>query len=294
MATHLPNLFIVGAPKCGTSALFEYLRSHPAVCASAVKEPHHFNRDLRPHGRYANRERYLGLFRPRDRQRYLMEASTLYLRSAVAIPDILEFNPSAKFIAMVRDPVDMACALHAQQLRDLIEDEHDLFTALALEEDRLAGRSRPASCPDARLVCYRWMCRLGEQIDRLFELVPQGQRLVLRLEELAADPRAAYLKTLRFLGLEPDGRDWFPRVNARMGFRSPAVAGALRTIRRLRLRLGIERGLGLQRLIEPLLLGPAKTASPQARRVLAEDLRADATRLASLLEREQAAGPRTL
>ena len=93
-----PNFFIVGAPKCGTTALWEYLRHHPQIFLPSVKEPHFFAGELRDANRGSwyreELEGYLDLFRKATpQQTRIGEASVWYLFAKGAIERILEFDP---------------------------------------------------------------------------------------------------------------------------------------------------------------------------------------------------------
>jgi len=109
-----PDLFIVGAPRSGTTALYEYLRSHPDIFMCTPKEPNYFSFDMnRP--RAANtEEEYLRLFK-NAHEKVAGEASVWYLYSKVAIAEIMRFNPDAKIIAMVRSPIDWFRSWHAHR-----------------------------------------------------------------------------------------------------------------------------------------------------------------------------------
>src|SRR6266498_2750548 len=97
-----PNFFIVGAPKCGTTALYEYLRRHPHIFMPKLKEPHFFALDL-GHPMVKTEVHYASLFADSTKEHMRVgEASVYYLYSAVALPAIHAFNPDAKIIAMVR------------------------------------------------------------------------------------------------------------------------------------------------------------------------------------------------
>src|SRR5947209_7116555 len=110
-----PDFFIVGASKCGTTALSEYLTNHPKVCFASTKEPHFFSDDFPlqklddDFNTYWRRN-----FSHFDTKRHvaLGEGSGTYYVSSVAIPNILSINPAAKFIYMVRDPVEMIHSWH--------------------------------------------------------------------------------------------------------------------------------------------------------------------------------------
>src|SRR5690349_21884975 len=87
-----PNFFIVGAPKCGTTALYEYLRPHPNVFLPRVKEPHFFATDLGTYPAVKTRAAYDRLFADSLAEHTRVgEASVYYLRSSAALANIREF-----------------------------------------------------------------------------------------------------------------------------------------------------------------------------------------------------------
>ena len=136
----LPDFFIVGAPKCGTSALASYLRSHPKILVSPVKEPNYFCFDA-PALRVIDRlETYGRLFARARPDQICGEASTAYLFSDEAVPAILDAVPAAQIIVMVRNPLDMVVSHHSQKLYALEENEPDFETAW-----RLSAASQPES-----------------------------------------------------------------------------------------------------------------------------------------------------
>ncbi|MEQ9022777.1 MAG: sulfotransferase, partial [Pseudomonadales bacterium] len=114
MSNKTPNLFILGAPKCGTTTLAAWLAKHPKIYFSPEKEPHYF---YSPYDRVMSDEAYAKLFAeaPED-AKYLAEASVWYLFGGVAVPQILEVSPESRFIVCLRNPVQMAPSLHAQTL----------------------------------------------------------------------------------------------------------------------------------------------------------------------------------
>src|SRR5690349_11034979 len=139
-----PNFFIVGAPKCGTTALYEYLRHHPNIFLPKVKEPHFFATDLGAYPSVKTMDQYLGLFHDsNEAQVRIGEASVYYLRSDTALPKIREFNPAAHIIAMFRNPVEMVHALHSQLLYVGIEDVPDFEAAWRLQDPRSRGLHIP-------------------------------------------------------------------------------------------------------------------------------------------------------
>jgi len=208
--TRRPNLFIVGAPKCGTTALAHYLGSHPDVFMTRrPKEPFHFSSDLHPNSRFRDEADYLGLF-AQTSARVRGEASTWYLYSQVAAPRIRSFDPDARLIVMFRNPVEMLPSLHAQFRWNEMESEADFARAWRLQDER----------PQRRFLQYRAVASFGEQLERLYSVFPREQVHVVFMQDLRADTLSVYRRTLEFLGLEDDGRETFEVVNARKAPRS--------------------------------------------------------------------------
>ncbi|MEM9515312.1 MAG: hypothetical protein AAGA42_10700 [Actinomycetota bacterium] len=200
-----PNCFIVGAPKCATTALAEYLAKHPSVYLSPQKEPMFWCTDVGA-GRHEMRPRnvaeYEALFRHADpaKHRVVLEASTGYLRSDVAVVRLLDYASEARMIAMVRDPVEVAHAFHMEQVYVGLEPERDFERAWRLQDERAAGSSVPEGTSADQLM-YRDVAALGSQLTRLFARVPDGQRMVLLQEDLRTDPDTALGAVLEFLCL---------------------------------------------------------------------------------------------
>ncbi len=210
----IPNFFLVGAPKCGTTALYEYLRLHPRVFMPVVKEPHFFAKDLGTYPRAKTLEEYIELFAARtDDHLRVGEASVYYLRSAVAIANIREYNPDAKLIAMFRNPVDMVYSLHSQLLYVSEETIDDFETAWRLQERRRLGLDLPRAIRSPLLVQYREVGQFGTQTQRMLSIFPPSQVKVILYDDFTASPQRVYDEVIEFLDLPHDSRTVFPRIN---------------------------------------------------------------------------------
>jgi len=235
-----PNFFILGAPKCGTTALAQWLSAHPNVYFCPEKEPHYFNRD----GRTVTRTMadYEALFvGAASAHTAIGEGSTHYLYSRTAVPDILVYAPDAKFIVCLRNPVEMAPALHGERVRYGEETVRSFERAWELQGERAEGKHIPLSArADPERLQYGSYCSLGKQTRRLLSLVPRDRVLMIVLDDLGSDTRREYLRVLEFLGLQDDGRMEFPVVNAAKRTRSVAVAFGLRMIHDLKKDIGFE------------------------------------------------------
>ena len=206
--TRIPDLFIVGAPKSGTTSLYEWLKAHPEVFMTPVKEPCFYSRDLAQDKsgnflRYdSDRERYLALFDDAGDAIRVGEASTRYLYSKDAAQLIAKDQPRARIVAVLRNPVDMIASLHAHKLAGGTEDLADFEDALASEDDREAGRRIPRDS-NPLLATYRDRARFGEQIARWFEAFGQDQVFVILFEELVREPSTHFRRLLEFLEVDP-------------------------------------------------------------------------------------------
>lgn len=209
----VPDFVIVGAPKCGTTALFAYLSTHPGIAASSRKEPFFWCTDVGSRDKVTDPEAYSRLWDGAPAGALKGEATTGYITSRVAIPAILRQRPDARFILMLRKPSEMAAAFHSQMVRSFNEDVGDFEKAWRLQPARRAGKRIPRECADPAKLQYERVCALGDQLERFTALVPEPNRLVILFDDFAADTRGAYLRTLRFLGLPDDGRRSFERVN---------------------------------------------------------------------------------
>lgn len=289
--TH-PDFFIVGAPKCATTALAEWLRAHPAVFMPAAKEPHYYNTDM-GNCQLRSPAEYAGLFAEADTERQTVgEASVWYLYSREAIPAILAANPLARLIVGLRNPVTMAPSLHDQLVWNGQEDEADFGAAWGLQERRAAGYAVPSRCPDARMLLYREVCALGSQLARVYEHASAEQVLPVLMDDLRDDPAREYARVLDFLGLEHDGRTDFPVVNPAATHRSRLLHRVVRSLwaaGRLRRRLGLPRlGTGITQAVarRNTRARPPVPPRPEMLAELRESFAPEVRRLEALLERD--------
>jgi len=210
-----PNLFIIGAPKCGTTSMAKYLGDHPDVFFSDPKELHYFCTDFsKEHKNKTSKKGYLKAFKGEENYKVLGEGSVDYLYSKEAIPKILEFNPDSKFIVMTRDPVEMFHSLHFQLLKTLDEDIQDPERAWRARKRRKEGELTPSTCIRPSLLLYGEVCKLGKQIERLLKTLPDEDKVkIIKLEELAESPKEVYENTLNFLEVESYRKADFSKYN---------------------------------------------------------------------------------
>ena len=236
----IPDFFIVGAPKSGTTALDSYLARHPDVF-TARKEMHFFGSDLvftRPR---IDRSAYLRSFDRHSGEKRAGEASVWYLVSHRAAREIREFNPGARILIMLRHPVDVMYSLHSQRLYNGNEDLEDFAEALAAEPERRRGVRLPRHFTNTMGFFYRETVRFSGQVRRYFEVFGRERCHVILFDDFQRDPAAAYRDTCAFLGVDPDSPARFPVVNGNkdvwsrrlqdfLSFASPVTRSRIRAI----------------------------------------------------------------
>ncbi len=292
---NVPNFFIVGAPKCGTTALSEYLRDHPNVFMSRPKEPHFFADDL-PGTRYViTLPDYQKLFASRAPQHTRVgEASVWYLYSSNAIQRIRDFNRDARLIVMLRNPLDLIPSLHGHMLFAFNEDCGDLADAWELQDLRRRGENLPAKCFEQRLLQYAEIGRLGAQVNRLLGVFPYRQVHFVLFDDWTFDPEREYRSVLKFLDLPEDGRSQFPKVNVQKQHRFPLLGSLLlrppKPARAMWRKLRSLTGPGISTPIEYLIRVNAKTAPPtqvtgDMKRLMITSFEHDIVQLGELIDR---------
>lgn len=247
-----PNFFIIGAPKCGTSALAHWLAQHPDVFFSPIKEPHFFNTDSLT--RTETLSRYESLFSSASPEcQAVGEGSTRYLYSRAAVPNILEYSPSARFIVCLRNPLEMAPALHGERLSQGCETEASFDTAWRLQPKRAQGRCVPATvASDPSMVLYGEFCQLGQQLQRLYSIVPKERTHTVLLDDIRTTPDVEYDRILEFLGLSKEQDVDFAPVNTSKRTKSAALAVAAYRLASIKRRTGIKKSFGIAEALRAL------------------------------------------
>lgn len=223
-----PNFFIVGAPKCGTSAMNSYLRQHPDIFMPEIKELHFFGNDLNrgSASRYTEDE-YQMLFQSSDSFKRIGESSVLYLYSKQAPYEIYDFSPEAKIIIMLRSPVDMLFSLHAELLFLGHEEITNFTQALEAEPERRAGRMLPESTLIREMLYYSEMAQFSEHVSRYFNIFGRDNVHVVLFDDFNRDVAETYRGVLEFLGVDKSFQPLFTRVNARKQPHSLALSRLL-------------------------------------------------------------------
>jgi hypothetical protein len=205
----LPDFFIVGHAKSGTTALYEMLRRHPQIYMPDFKEPWFFSTDMRPRFQPPRAgtlpqtlEEYMSLFAGAREEQKAGEASASYLWSRTAASGIAEVQPAARIIAILREPASFLRSLHMQFLENHVESKRDLRTAHELEGPRREGRQIPRGSHRPQLLLYSDHVRYVEQLRRYHELFSPDRVLVLIYDDFRHDNESAVRAVLRLLDVD--------------------------------------------------------------------------------------------
>jgi hypothetical protein len=314
MRIALPNFFIVGAPKAGTTALYEYLDQHAQVYMSPLKEPNFFasefrldnfseadrpgiQREMRVLQAYLNGdllekrfgglitawEDYLQLYRNTSNEIAIGEATPCYLWSKTAPGNIAEKIPHAKIIMSLRNPADRAFSqyLHMVTIGSFRRSFGDLISAGLHREHKYFGPAWP-------LLEFG---RYYEQVKRYMHEFPKSQIHISLYEDLQLAPSRLISELFDFLGVDPSFE-----VDLSLRHLEPRVPKLATTAYFLK-KWGIWSSLRAlappawrSRLRGQLFRSRASLAMEQAdRRILTEYYREDVMKLASLIDRDLSA-----
>ncbi|MDT8410062.1 MAG: sulfotransferase [Wenzhouxiangellaceae bacterium] len=209
-----PHFFIVGAPKCGTTSMAQYLNAHPDIFVIRG-EPHFFGSDIDYNKPRLSAKQYASLCRASAGKPVCGERSTWYLYSQRAAREIHDFNPNARIIAIIRNPADMLHSLHSHHFhRGQRDDIEDFEAALAAEPERRRGRNIPKAARFPASLFYSELPRYAEQLQRYIDQFGIDRVKVILFDDLKNDPAAVYRETLSFLGLSDDFEPDFRIHNA--------------------------------------------------------------------------------
>jgi hypothetical protein len=292
MGTALPEFFLIGAMKAGTTSLYRYLAQHPQLFMPTLKEPNFYALvdvpadDLPERTRRQSsllRSDYQHLFRRSAPDQRVGEGSIRYLTTARAAAHIAADRPDARFIAVLRDPAERSWS-HFVANRDVgVEPIADFQQALDAEKER-RGRGI-----HHQQLAYQWLGLYDQHLRAFDSLFPRDQFCFLLYEDFSTEPAAAVRRVFEFLGVDPDfAPDMTIRHHVTGEARTPALAWLLGH-RESRERLKRWLPVGLTAQLGRTLRNPRPSLDPLLRERLVDACRADIERLQARLDRDLSA-----
>lgn len=288
------DFFLIGAPKCGTTAMASYLSIHKNICISNPKETNFFCDDFHNTHTKLNAEihsvdEYQRKYFNKNivyEKAILGDASVWNLYSENAIQNILNYNSEAKFLVMIRNPSDMINSLYSMYLGLGVEFASNLKEAFDLEDTRIAGiKIKQNILTDPQLLIYSQIGKLGKQLERLYCLVSTKKIKVICYDDFKINPELCFVDTLKFLELDWDDKQefQFKKVNSQKIIHSKIVQKLYinqhlrKATRSIKGKLGIKTfGLGIAKI--PL--------SKENRLMMNSIFKKDITKISEILNRD--------
>ena len=279
------------------------LKRHPDVFLSTPKEPNFFASDLCSgvnQGTFIQLTEpdYLSLFDAANNSRIVGEASACYLYSEVAAQRIAKFEPGAKILMILREPVSFLYSYYTQLLKNPASENETARTferALELESERKRGAALPPGCQVPQLLFYRERVRYADHIERYLARFPREQVLILLYDDFLQSNEATYRRVLDFLELDAYPLGDIGRHNQSRLVRSGALrrvvddmsagAGGFSALQRLVKRItprGPRRRLQSW-VYEHFVFKPVPELSPETSARLKREIAPEVTKLENLL-----------
>lgn len=280
-----PNFYLLGAPKCGTSAMRSYLAAHPQVFFASPDEPGYFDRryrfsDMRQCA-YRSVADYLTLYKDADPalHKAIGEGSVYMMYSAEILSEILCLSPDARFVLMIRNPYEAAISMHGENLKSasLGREPAECF---ADAWDDLGNRTvDEISGVHSFRFRYDQLFSYHRHVIAARDAVGEDRLMVIVYDEFKNDNLGVAQKLYRFLGVsdsfEPAVAVVNERSQARDSLFARAVFRAAKHARRSRLLRPLRgRGLTLNRFTQKSLPKPnvSKRLMDDMRRVYQSDI----------------------
>jgi len=307
-----PDFFLVGAPKCGTTAMHSYLAGHPDVFM-AKKERHFFGRDLRPPeyaGLRSDLQWYASFFEDAGEVARVGEASVWHLYSKVAPLEIKAFSPDADIIIMLRDPVEMMHSLYKMFIwvKDLTpggvidrETKRALSfeEALANEDDRKKtffaepGAYRDGAVGEVELRLFHTdVAMYADQVQRYLDVFGKEHVHIIIFEEFKREMRGAFEQTLKFLSLDTGYEPSFEVINGNRNIKNARLhyllkshdsLGMWRSIGRFVMPVAARKRLHRMLMNRNVERSPRAKMSDETRAFLRDKFRDDIIRLSDII-----------
>ena len=196
----LPNFFIVGAAKAGTTSLHHYLKQHPKIFMSPLKEPHYFANlsNCRRKIRVVNDwEEYISLFRGAKDHIAVGESSVSYLCHKGAARNIIQTIPNAKIIVILRNPIDRIFSHYLMDMREGKVDPDLSFKDLIMK-DYLAQKEKKWCEKSMFVECGMYCSQVKEYLDTF----GKKNLMILFYEDMIENSYSFFAEMFHFLGVD--------------------------------------------------------------------------------------------
>ncbi len=299
----MPNFFIIGAQKAGTTSLYHYLNQHPQVYMSPIKEPFFFDHEMDSKGavvrrafvghrqppRFANIEEYRALFEGVGDEKVIGEATPLYIYVPGTPERIQRYVPGAKSITLLRHPADRAYSAFLYAVRIGVEPLTDFAQALHQESLRIRNRWHYVFHYRSRGLYY-------QQLKGYYEVFGRERLGVWLYEDMKEDPASVAQSVFRFLEVDDTvAPDTSSRYNPAGVPASGSARAAMRATNRVDWALRkilaptssiLPLAFKMRRVVQSRVLTEPPPIDPELRKELVEGYKEDILRLQELIGRD--------
>ena len=209
---NIPNLFLIGAPRCGTRSLKNALSYHSDIFVPNIDEPRYFERkiiyDLKRDYKFSKLKEYLKLFNSKstNKKKYYLDASAFAMYSEESIKNILRLNKNAKFIIMLRDPLEASKSMFKKRLsvtyKPLREIDYDFYKCWEILEKRKKGFGYPENCRSKLLFRYDLLYSYDKYTHYINKLIKPHNRIYINFNTLTSNPNIVIENLLNFLNID--------------------------------------------------------------------------------------------
>jgi len=282
---HRPNFFLLGAPKCGTSAMRSYLASHPEVFFSIPDEPGYFDRKFRyvnlEECAYQTLEDYLTLYNGVDsnQHRAIGEGSVYMMYSKDVLDEIMRLSPKAKFIIMLRNPYRAAISMHGENLKSYSLGREPKFNFSEAWADLENRNVREIAGVHPLRFRYDILFSYNRHVQVAKEIIEERNLKVILYDDFKADNLLVAKAVYEYLGVSKDFEPAISITNERSQARSNSITkmvswAAMKSRRYKVLRPLRGKGLTLNRFTQEKLSKPdiSKELMHDMRRVYHDDI----------------------
>lgn len=319
----LPNCLVIGAPRSGTTSLYEYLHAHPEIFMSPVKEPDFFSRPSldavhlpaanapasakdrasRETALQADKDQYTALFQNAGSAPRRGEASAIYLGHPTAALHIRRYIPDVKMIAVLRDPSERMHSHFIHDMRIQTDFSDDAGVRERATEAYLSTveRAYKEGYSDPALTDPEIWVRSGfyyRHLTRFYSIFPKEQLRVFLFEDLTNDPKGVMAEIYRFLDV--DASFALPTTEAFNASVVPRNQGVFRFFTTRNPIMHFARAIAppkfraaAMRTRNRVLSDSKPTLAPEMRRKLVSIYRDDILQLQTLLGKDLSAWLRT-
>tara|TARA_B110000211_G_scaffold40103_1_gene41309 strand:- start:1259 stop:2158 length:900 start_codon:yes stop_codon:yes gene_type:complete len=204
MVEKKPNFIIIGAMKSATTSLYTYIKQHPHIFMTKVKEPMFFN-NFQQENNYnilgskskksTTLEEYLAMFKDAKNEKAIGEASPAYIYNENAPYLIKEHLPDVKIIAILRQPTDRAYSNFLHTKRADRENVNSFEQAIKIEKERISDNWSP-------LYHYIQKGFYSVQLKRYYNLFPKENIKVYLFEDVVKTPKETLKDIFKFLNVD--------------------------------------------------------------------------------------------